>query len=81
MSYKEAILQLDEILGLADFGIGNLRVIQAALAESAIDTNMGGDALFAASEYLRDLHDQMTALVHQAIKHGGDPAPQMEAVA
>lgn len=68
MSYKDAMDQLESILVLVDFAIGNLRVVQAALAEGAIDTNMGGDALFATGEYMHDLHDQMENIVRQAKK-------------
>ena len=76
MSYKEAIGRLDDILVLAEFAITNLRVVQTALNEKVVSAAEGGDALFTTCEYLRDLHDQMEAIVHQARRDNG-----LEAVA
>lgn len=71
MSYKEAIGRLDDILLLAEFAITNLRVVQTALNEKVVSAAEGGDALFTTCEYLRDLHDQMEVIVHQARQDNG----------
>lgn len=71
MSYKEAIGRLDDMLLLAEFAITNLRVVQTALNEKVVSAAEGGDALFTTCEYLRDLHDQMEAIVHQARRDNG----------
>ena len=70
MSYKSAIQEHDVLLTCVEFGVKNLGVIQSAMAEEATDMKNGSDALFCTYEYLKDLHDQMTALVNRAIKSG-----------
>lgn len=68
MSYKEAINRIDDLMVLAEFAIANLRVVQTALNEKVVSADEGGYALFTTCEYLRDLHDQMEVIVHQAKK-------------
>ena len=70
MSYKDAIQELDVLLTCVEFAVENLGVVQAALAENAVDAKKSGSALFCTYEYLKDLHDQMTTLVNRAINDG-----------
>ena len=68
MSYKEAIDQIGDLMILCEFAVTNLRVVQTALNEKVVSAAEGGDALFTTCEYLKDLHDQMNAIVKQAVQ-------------
>ena len=81
MSYKEAINQLADLMTMAEFGVKNMCVIQSAMAEEATDLKNGACALFCTYEYLKDLHDQMNAIVEQAIRANREQTAEREAAA
>lgn len=81
MSYKDAINQLADLVTMSEFGVKNLGVIQSAMAEEATDLKNSGSALFCTYEYLKDLNDQMNAIVEQAIRTNREQNAALEVIA
>lgn len=66
MSYKDAILELDDLVSRFEFGLTTLSMVHTSIRECTVSRENSCNAVYCVYDYLYDIREKMRKIIDDA---------------